>query len=395
MFYFHYAGRRDSGLNVEGWLMAEDRAAAVEILQQRQIQPLFVRQGPGHIPLRVPLEELLASLRELASLRGSGMPLDQAVTSVFETAEHRELKRAWFTVGQGIRSGLSLSDAFASVPNSFPRYAIPMVRLGEANGELRSVLHAVADRLEEEMALRNEVRTALTYPAFLLVVCVAVLLFLFLIVIPKFGEMISEVGNGSPSMLAFLVSIANTMRDYLWLWGSAVCLGVAYMVRLARQGRLQEHLWRVLQRVPGINGLLEAWEIVQFCGSMRRLLPQGVAILEALQLSAETLARDDVRRRLALAVGSMRRGETLAASLIKQKLFTRLVQQMIAVGETSANLPESMAEISKLYERRLKEGIRRILALLEPAVIVTLGLMVGGIMVLLMSGIMSMDDLPM
>ena len=167
------------------------------------------------------------------------------------------------------------------------------------------------------------------------------------------------------------------------------------MVHLARQGRLQEHLWRILQRVPGVKGLLEAWEIVQFCGSMRRLLPQGVAILEALQLSAETLARDDVRRRLALAVGSMRRGETLAASLIKQKLFTRLVQQMIAVGETSANLPESMAEISKLYERRLKEGIRRILALLEPAVIVTLGLMVGGIMVLLMSGIMSMDDLPM
>jgi type II secretory pathway component PulF len=395
MQYFHYAGTRDGGLSVQGWLVADDRESAIATLQQRQIQPLYVRQGPGQIPLRVPAEELLASLRELASLRGSGMALDQAVMAVAETAEQRELKRAWHLVGQSIRSGLSLSDAFAAAPQAFPRYAIPMVRLGEANGELHSVLQAVADRLEEEMNLRNEVRSALTYPAFLLVVSVAVLLFLFLVVIPKFGEMISEVGSGTPSMLGTLVGIANLTREYFWLWGSLSLAGIAYLVHEYKSGHLQERLWAFLQRIPGVKGLIDAWEIVQFCGSMRRLLPQGVPILEALQLSSETLARDDVRRRLALAVGSMRRGETLANSLSKQKVFTPLVLQMISVGEASASLSDSMAEVSKLYERRLREGIRRILALLEPAVIVTLGLMVGGIMVLLMSGIMSMDDLPM
>lgn len=395
MQYFHYAGTRDGGLSVQGWLVADDRDSAIVALQQRQIQPLYVRQGPGQIPLRVPAEELLASLRELASLRGSGMALDQAVMAVAETAEQRELKRAWHLVGQSIRSGLSLSDAFAAAPQAFPRYAIPMVRLGEANGELHSVLQAVADRLEEEMNLRNEVRSALTYPAFLLIVSVAVLLFLFLVVIPKFGEMISDVGSGTPSMLGTLVAIANLTREYFWLWGSLSLAGIAYLVHEYKSGHLQERLWAFLQRIPGVKGLIDAWEIVQFCGSMRRLLPQGVPILEALQLSSETLARDDVRRRLALAVGSMRRGETLANSLSKQKVFTPLVLQMISVGEASASLSDSMAEVSKLYERRLREGIRRILALLEPAVIVTLGLMVGGIMVLLMSGIMSMDDLPM
>src|SRR5690606_19078271 len=270
--------------------------------------------------------------------------------AVAETAEQRELKRAWHLVGQSIRSGLSLSDAFAAAPQAFPRYAIPMVRLGEANGELHSVLQAVADRLEEEMNLRNEVRSALTYPAFLLVVSVAVLLFLFLVVIPKFGEMISEVGSGTPSMLGTLVGIANLTREYFWLWGSLSLAGIAYLVHEYKSGHLQERLWAFLQRIPGVKGLIDAWEIVQFCGSMRRLLPQGVPILEALQLSSETLARDDVRRRLALAVGSMRRGETLANSLSKQKVFTPLVLQMISVGEASASLSDSMAEVSKLYE---------------------------------------------
>lgn len=393
--YFHYAGLRENGLTIEGWLMAETRDEAVQKLIERQIQPLYVRQGPGQIPLRVPGEELLASLRELASLRGSGMPLDQAIAAVTDTTEHKELKRAWAMVGQAVRSGQSLSEAFASAPQAFPRYAVPMVRLGEANGELRSVLAAIADRLEEEMTLQNEVKTALTYPFFLVIVSLGVLLFLFLVVIPKFGEMVAEVGNDSSSTLHLLVSIANYARDYFWLWGSAVLAASAYLVISYKKGLLQVHIWRLVQRIPGLPGLIDAWEIVQFCGSMRRLLPQGVAILEALQLSAETLAREDVRKRLQLAVGAMRRGDTLAAALSQQKVFTPLVLQMIAVGEVSASLPDSMAEISKLYERRLREGIRRILALLEPAVIVTLGLMVGGIMVLLMSGIMSMDDLPM
>jgi len=395
MHYFHYAGMRDNELTVEGWLMAESREEAIAKLLERKIQPLYVRQGPGQIPLRVPGEELLASLRELSSLRGSGMPLDQAITAVTDTAEHKELKRAWALVGQAVRSGQSLSEAFASAPQAFPRYAVPMVRLGEANGELRSVLSAIADRLEEEMTLQNEVKTALTYPFFLVVVSLAVLMFLFLVVIPKFGEMISDVGDGSPSTLATLVAIANYAREYFWLWGGASVAAIVYLVHQFKQGLLQERLWRLLQRIPGMPGLIDAWEIVQFCGSMRRLLPQGVGILEALQLSSETLAREEVRKRLAFAVGAMRRGETLAAALNQQQVFTPLVLQMIAVGELSASLPESMGEVSKLYERRLREGIRRILALLEPAVIVTLGLMVGGIMVLLMSGIMSMDDLPM
>jgi len=392
--YYHYAGRRDNGLSIRGWLMAEDRDAAVAELRKRHVQPLQVREGPGRIPMNVSVEQVLTSFRELASLRGSGMPLDQAVEAVAKTAEHRLLRQAWLEVAQSIRSGLSLSDSLASVPQSFPRYAVPMVRLGEANGELRTALNSVADRMEEELQLHNEVKSALTYPAFLIVISLAVLLFLFLVVIPKFGAMVGDMGGNAPGSIVTLIMISGWLQDYLWLWGLLLLAAAGALVHLHQKGVLQEKLWRLFMLVPGIKGLVEAWEIVLFSSSMKRLLTQGVGILDSLHLSAETLSRQDIARKLDQAAGSMRRGESLSSALTEQQLFTPLVLQMISVGEAAASLPESLDEIGKLYNRRLREGIRRALSLLEPAVIVTLGVLVGGIMVSLLSGIMSMNDLP-
>ena len=394
MLYFHYAGLRDNGLSIRGWLMAEDRDAAVAELRKRQIQPLQVRQGPGQIPLKAPVEEVLASFCELASLRGSGMPLDQAVDAVAKTTEQRVLRQAWQEVAQSIRSGLSLSESLASVPQAFPRYAVPMVRLGEANGELRTALNVVADRMEEELQLHNEVKSALTYPAFLIVISVAVLLFLFLVVIPKFGGMVGDMGGQAPASIVALIAVSEWIQAYFWLWGALLAGAVVMLWHLQQQGILQEKIWRLLQALPGIKGLMDAWEIVQFASGMRRLLSQGVGVLESLHLTAETLSRQDVSRKMIQAAGEMRRGKTLAASLEEKQLFSPMVLQMVAVGEASASLPESLEEVGKLYERRLREGIRRALSLLEPAVIVTLGVLVGGIMVSLLSGIMSMNDLP-
>ena len=391
MKYFHYAGHRNNGLSMQGWLLAEDRDSAIAILRQRQIEPLYVKEASNQIPLNVPAEELLASLRELASLRGSGMPLDKALESVADIMEHPRLKQAWQQALQSIRSGLTLSDAFASAPYAFPRYAVPMVRLGEANGELKSVLHSIADRLEEELSLRSEVKSALTYPLFLLIISVVVLLFLFLVIIPKFGAMAGKQSSGA---MYTLVAFSNTLLDTAWLWGGVALLGITALIYYMNQGVLQARLWSVFQRTPGIKRLLEAWEIVQFSSSMQRLLSQKVSILEALTLSSETLGREDIKRQLKLTESNMRRGNSLAKSLEEYQVFPAMVIQMIAVGESAANLPESLEEISKLYNRRLREGIRRILSLLEPAVIVTLGLIVGGIMVTLLSGIMGMNDLP-
>jgi len=389
--HYHFSGRRDQGSLISGWVMAVDREEAVMQLKGRGVQPFTVKVGPGSIALKVPVDELLVNLRELASLRRSGMAVDQAVNAVIETTEDSVLKATWANVVDMLQSGMSLSDAFAAVPTSFPRYAVPLLRLGESNGELAGSIALVADRLDEESSLQADIKSAMTYPIFLLGVCFAVLLFLFMVVIPKFGAMVEPGSGGS---MSFLVAVSSLLREYFWLWGAGLIGAAVWAYYEWSAGRLQRIIWSALQRISVIRSVLESWEVVQFCSSMARLLPGGVLLLDALMLSGESLGRETTRNKISLCVTRVREGGTLGQALAEEAVFPKLVVQMIAVGEKSAHLPLSMEEIARLYERRMRDGIKRVLALLEPAVIVVMGLAVGGIMVSLMSALVSVNDIP-
>jgi general secretion pathway protein F len=391
MKHFHYSGRQGQGTLIKGWVMADDRDDALEQLRGREIHPYTVAPGPGHIALKAPISELLVTLRELGSLRRSGMAIDQSVQAVIDTTEHKELALAWRQVAEMIHSGMSLSDAFAALPEFFPRYAVPLIRLGEANGQIAAAITLTADRLDEESRLAGEVRSALTYPVFLMVICVGVLLFLFTVIIPKFGGMVEAESGGS---MAVLLGISGFLLDYLWLWMGGLVAAVAVFFYYWRSGELQAGLWRGMQKLPLIRDILQAWEVVQFCSSMARLLPGGVSVLDALNLSGESLGREEIRRSIRHCGDQVRQGESLGNALANSEIFPKLVVQMISVGEKSAHLATSMEEISALYERRMRDGIQRGLALLEPAVIVVMGVAVGGIMVSLLSAIVTMNDIP-
>ncbi len=396
MKHYHYSGRQQGQeTTIHGWLMATDREDAVTQLRGRGVSPFNVRPGPGSIPLKVPVEELLLTLSELASLRRSGMAIDQSVQAVIETVEHKLLRSSWVQVLQMVRSGMSLSDAFAAAPSAFPRYAVPLIRLGEANGEIAEAIAIVAERLEEETKLKNDIKSAMTYPIFLLVISVAVVLFLFAIVIPKFGSMVASGAGSADGSMELLLAISFILREYYWVWLIAFTGLTTGFIYGWTRGLIQASVWRFFQRLPGLYQVIEAWEIVQFCSSMARLLPGGVSLLDALTLSGESLSRETIRQQLQNCADKLRRGETLGAAIKQEQVFPKLVVQMITVGEKSANLAGSMDEISKMYGRRMRDGIKRSLSLLEPAVIVTMGLLVGGIMVSLLSAIMTMNDIPL
>ena len=191
-----------------------------------------------------------------------------------------------------------------------------------------------------------------------------------------------------------LLAISGFLQNYFWLWGGAVAIGLSVAIYQWRRGRLQVALWRLLQRLPVVRDVMQCWEVVQFSSSMARLLPGGVSVLDALHLSGEALGRDEKRALLRESALLVRQGEALGPALAKYEVFPRLVIQMISVGEKSAHLSGSLAEVAALYERRMRDGIQRLLSVLEPAVIVIMGVAVGGIMVSLLSSIISMNDIP-
>lgn len=395
MKHFHYSGSGDQGVQLQGWLMAADRDDAIKQLRGRGVHPFSIKPGPGHIPLKVAEDELLVSMRELASLRRSGMAIDEAVAAVIDTAESKPLIKAWQQVLQMVRSGSSLSDAFASVPDAFPSYAVPLIKLGEANGELAEAITIVANRLDEESTLKAEVRAALAYPTFLLVVSFAVVLFLFVSVVPNFGSMVADSPDDVGGSMRILLGISAILIDYSWLWIAVFTVLAAVIVYLWREGRIQAVVWKVLRKLPGITYVVEAWEVVQFCNSMARLLAGRVSVLDAIHLSGESLGRNDLRKGLGKTCDLVRQGESLGSALAATQVFPKLVIQMISVGEKSAHLPDAMDEISKLYTRRMRESIRKALSILEPAVIAFMGIMVGGIITSLLTAIMSMNDIPL
>ncbi|KLV05840.1 hypothetical protein ABT56_09890 [Photobacterium aquae] len=392
MSFFQYIGRNPHGETVEGWIAADSMPMAKEKLEAKRIQPLVVRKGVERIPLKVDREALLTSLRELASLRKSGMGLDKAVNAIAELSEDKHLKQAWKKVHEFLHNGFSLSEALECQPFVFPRYVPSMVRLGEANGDLPTALYSIAQRVEKEAELVGEIKSALTYPAFLVVFSISILLFLFSFVLPNFESMVDS-ESGQSSALATLLAVADFFNSNMTIVMTVLIFTVGLTVWGIQEGRVQATFYRIAGRLPFTRDVIAYWDIIEFSSSMSRMLGAGVDLLEGALLSAEGLSQERLRRRLADAVNGIKQGESFSDSLRKKEVFPNLVIQMIAVGENGATLPESFGEIAVLYERRMKNALKRAITLLEPSVIVVMGGLIGSIMIVLISGIISVNDI--
>ncbi len=392
MSFFQYIGRNAHGDTVEGWISADDANNARNKLIQKRIQPLVVRAGIKRIPVKVDREALLTSLRELASLRKSGMGLDKAVATIAALTEDPALQDAWQKIHDLLHNGFSFSEAVESQPFIFPRYVPSMVRLGEANGDLPHALLSIAQRIDKEAELLSEIKSALTYPAFLVVFSISILLFLFSYVLPNFESMVDST-NSEGSALASLLSISRLINDHMMLIVSGLIIGVGLMVWGIKEGKVQSHFFQLAARCPFTRDVITYWDIIEFSSSMSRLLGAGVDLLEGALLSADGLSQERLRRRLLDAVTSIKQGESFSAALQQKQVFPNLVIQMIAVGETGATLPDSFSEIAHLYERRMKNALKRAITLLEPSVIVVMGGLIGSIMIVLISGIISVNDI--
>lgn len=391
MKQFKFVARRKDGSLVDGWISAESEQIAKRQLAEQQRQVVMLTPYRNKQNKKVSREALIATLRELATLRESGMPLDQCMSSLIESTEDQQLRYSLRRLHSEIESGASLSEAIASQPDVFPFYVSSMLRLGEASGKLGESLFSIAERIEREENLVTEVKSALTYPAFLLVVCVAVVFFMFLYVIPNFETMVQE--GVDAGTLGTLLNISRTLNDNLIL---VVTLGVALIGALFygfKYGDLLQQLIQLLCKIPMFKELVDAWNIVQFSSSMQRLIQSGVELVESVEITANGISDAHLRSRLGYVVSRIREGKGLAESLTEYDLFPSMVRRLIQTGEAGASLEPCFREINNLYERRLSKGLKRFLSILEPLVIVVMGGIVGSIMIILMSGIISVNDI--
>jgi general secretion pathway protein F len=400
--YIYKAVNRD-GETIEEQREAADEGSLLLALQGDGLLPIRIAEAKsrpfsflrlGRRGARVSEKQVGLFTRELLTLLQAGLPLDRALSVLLElTAREPEFNAMIGKILEKVKGGAQLSDALEAQGGVFSRFYLNMIRAGEAGGALEVVLERLSQFLESSKELKDTVTTALIYPAILVLMAIASLLLMLTFVVPQFTEMFESAGKELPVPTQIVVAAAEAIRSYWWVAIPVVAAAVAW-VRYQKADPVRRLVWDGwMLKLPLFGDLIVKIQVASFSRTLATLLNNGVSMLVALSIVRETLDNRLVAEKIGLAVDSLKRGGGLSAPLIEAELFPSLAMQMIKLGEESGHLSEMLDRVALTYDKEIRISIQRLLALLEPVLIVGLGIMIGGIIVSILMAILSVNDL--
>ena len=337
--------------------------------------------------------QLVLTTRQLATLVKAGMPLLRALRTVSDQLDPGPLREVFASVATDVESGVKLSDALARYPKWFPRFYVNMVRAGELGGLLDQILTRLSELLEKQAKLQHRVRSALMYPAFVMVAAVAILIILMVFVVPTFVSMFTELGSALPLPTQILVITSNVMRRWWWallLAMAAVPSGVRLMLETPGGRRLVD---AASLRAPVVGSLIERLLVARFARTLGTLLTSGVPILSALETVRATLTNVVMDDALRDVENSLKAGESLARPMELSGVFPPLVTRMIALGEETGQLDQMLIRVADSYEEEVDVQLAGLTQLLEPVLIVVVGGMVAFIVIAMFMPLLSLTKL--
>lgn len=398
MALFAYRALTAAGERVTGEIEAPDARAAVARLQERGLfpisaEPVTPRPARAGLGGRRLARAVTEATRELATLLGAGQTLTEALGLLLETIEHRRLRAILAEVREAVRTGKSLSEALANHPHAFPRAYVGLVRAGEAAGTLPETLRILALARERREQVERKLASAAIYPALLLLASLAALAILLLVVVPRFAPLFAQAQAALPASTRLVLALA----EFLAAWGSelALALAVALFALLValRRPRPRLVLDRALLRVPLVTKLARERASAEAMRGLATLLKGGLDLASALPLVRELVSNRAVRAALEETMRAVREGRPLWRALSEADVLAPLAVRLLRVGEESGRLAEVAEYLAEAFEERVASRFARLVALVEPLVIVTLGLLVGGIVVSILSAVIAVNDL--
>ncbi len=398
MATFVYRTATRDGAVREGTIEAADRKAAAEKLKDGGLIPLSVtprKEGlmGGKRFVRSAKIDLIAFTTELSALLNAGLPLDRALHVILDISDNEAMRRVVQETLNSIREGSSFSDALLNYPKVFPRLYVNMVRAGESGGILQDVLERLGEFLESAKELRDHVISAMIYPAILVLTGILSIILLFTFVLPKFSAIFTELGGALPVPTKILLTLAGTVRSVSWILAAAVVAGALAGRKYIRTetGRYQ---WdRLKLRLMG--NVLVKLETARFCRTLGTLLASGVPLLQALKNARDVMSNRVMAASIDAVVKGAKEGRGIARPLAEAGVFPALALSMIKVGEETGQLNVMLTKVAVLYEKSLREAIKRFVGFLEPVMILFMGVLIGFIVVSMLMAIFSITDLPL
>jgi general secretion pathway protein F len=303
-----------------------------------------------------------------------------------------ELRQTVEQILNKVKQGKALGEALADYPKIFPPLYVNMIKAGEMGGFLDTALERLAEYLERAQEVQEEVKSAIAYPAILVLVGGAAIILMFTFVLPKFAVMFEDMGDALPLPTRFLLAVSYVIQSYWWLF-ILTAAGAGFGLRQylsTPQGRFAWDRWSL--RLALIGQLLQKREIARFARTLGTLLKSGVPLLQALELVEEVVGNRMISSSLKEVRAGIREGQGIAGPLGESGVFPSLALQMVSVGEETGRLDEMLMKVAEYYERDTQTQLRRLTSLVEPVLILTMGLVVGFVVIAMLLGVFSIND---
>jgi general secretion pathway protein F len=405
MAIFRYKAATATGEVVEGTLEGANRDQAVAQLHSLGQIPIRVEEsssGPRaksrsrsrrRSGRRITQEQLTGLTRELSTLLRAGLPLDRAFTVLLPLASSDKMAQLLEDVRKRIKSGEALADALEAQEGVFGRFYINLVRAGEAGGSLENVLERLAEYMERAKELRDSLISAMIYPAILVFVALLSIFILLAYVIPQFSDLFEGAGQSLPLITRITMGVGEGLKEYGWV-GLLVIAAVWWWMRYQLSTERGSYRWhgRFL-KLPLLGGIIKKVEVARFSRTLGTLLNNGVPLLKAMGIVRETIGNRVIAHNVAQVADDLKGGQRLADPLQEKADFPPFAVHMIRVGEESGQLEEMLMQVATLFDREVQTSLKRALALLEPLMILVLGVVIAGVVMSILVAILGVNQL--
>ncbi|MCB1219912.1 MAG: type II secretion system F family protein [Planctomycetales bacterium] len=388
---FVYTAKDSAGKVIHSQVEADNPKSVVEALRQEGFfVTRIVEKRRAFNPFvfierlfKVGLKELTIFSRQFALLLNAGLTLSEAIDTIEEQTQNNSFREILHRVKLDIQSGTTLASSMQKQPRAFSLFFVSMVHAGEIGGALDSILERVAQFYENELELKNKVKSAMVYPITVTVFALGISLFMLMYIVPQFAAFYSDFSGGSarlPALTRKMMELSDWLLEH-WPWLLLIPVAIILFVKFRNSKWGHILLDPIVLRIPIFGPLARKVAITRFTRTFGTLTQSGVPILEALEVSKNTASNNVIKRAIEYTRERIREGETIHGPMKRTKVFPPLVTNLISVGEEAGNLEEILFKISDYYDAEIDATIRALASLIEPLMIVVIGGIVGVIVV--------------
>ena len=385
---FLWEGQTRKGEKKKGEIEAANEAALRGILRRQGLTSITVKQKPKNLSEYLPFlkqkvkeKEVVIFARIFATMINAGLPLIQCLDLLAQQEQNKTFAQIITAIKEDIEGGSTLSDALKKYPKVFDDLFVNLVAAGESGGILDVVLQRLSNYMEKAMKLKSKVKGAMTYPASVLVISIAVVSLLLVKVIPTFQKMFEGFGGELPGPTQFLITLSTYAQKYFLVAIIALAVAVYAFRRYYKTEKGTLLIDDLILRAPVFGPLLKKVAVARFTRTMSTMMTSGVPILEGLAIVSKTAGNKVVENALIRVRKSISEGKTIAEPLLETGIFPPMVVQMIAVGEATGALDAMLSKIADFYDDEVDTAVDAMTALLEPFMMVFLGGVVGGMII--------------